>query len=112
MCCCSNNLETTPLHAKAQILTSALISVLKAEVKGAQTHSREPSYSKGGTLLPTLAHKIAVRYCFQFLMGLCAQNTRVTGTKDKIQTREQSHEFEQPQETTSDGKDRAGRGAL
>lgn len=111
MCCCSNTLETTPLHEEAQILTSALIAVLKAEVKGAQTHSREPSCSKGGTVLPTLAHKIAIRYCFHFLMGSCPQNTRVTGRKDKIQMGQQSHEFEQPQETTSDGKDRAGRGA-
>lgn len=107
MCCCS-----TPLHAKAEILISALISVLKAEGKGAQTCSRKPSYSKGGTLLPTLAHKITIRYCSQLLVGLCAQNTRVTGREDKLQMRQQSHEFEQPQETTSDGKDRAGRGAL
>ena len=63
-------------------------------------------------MLHTAAHKIAIRYRFQFLVGLWAQNTRVTGRKDKIQMRQQGHDFEQPQETTSNGKDRAGREAV
>lgn len=50
-------------------------------------------------MLHTAACKIAVKYWFQFLLGLHAQNTKVTGGKEKIQMRKQGRDFEHPQET-------------
>lgn len=87
--------------------------MLEEEGKGEQTGSWKHSYSKGRILLQVAAHEIAIMYCFQFLVGFCAQKNRLTGRNEKKNhTRQQGHDIEQPQETTSDGKDRAGREAF